>query len=102
MKKFKDWLLTLPIITFKNIFLYLLIINLLGFLVMYIDKRRAEKGKWRIPERTLFLFTWLGGGIGTIAGMYILRHKTLKKKFTIGMPVILGIEVVYLIYMLII
>ena len=47
---------------------------------MYIDKRKAEKGKWRIPEKTLFMFTWLGGGIGTIAGMYKFRHKTMKKK----------------------
>ena len=102
MKEFKSWLLTLPIINFKNIFLYLLIINLLGFLIMYIDKRKAEKGKWRIPEKTLLMFTWLGGGIGTIAGMYKFRHKTMKKKFTIGMPVILGLETAFLLYMLII
>ena len=102
MKEFKNWLLTLPIINFKNIFLYLLIINLLGFLIMYIDKRKAKKGKWRIPEKTLFMFTWLGGGIGTIAGMYKFRHKTMKKKFTIGMPVILGLETAFLLYMLII
>lgn len=102
MKEFKNWLLTLPIINFKNIFLYLLIINLLGFLIMYIDKRKAEKGKWRIPEKTLFMFTWLGGGIGTIAGMYKFRHKTMKKKFTIGMPVILELETAFLLYMLII
>lgn len=102
MKGFKEWLLTLPIITFKNIFLYLLIINLLGFLVMFIDKKKAEKGRWRISEHTLFVFTWLGGGIGTIAGMYLFRHKTQKKKFTIGMPVILVLEIIFLIYMIII
>lgn len=102
MKGFKEWLLTLPIITFKNIFLYLLIINLLGFLVMFIDKKKAEKGRWRISEHTLFVFTWLGGGIGTIAGMYLFRHKTQKKKFTIGMPVILILEIIFLIYMIII
>lgn len=102
MKYFKNWLLTLPIITFKNIFIYLIIINLLGFLIMFIDKRKAEKGSWRIPEKTLFLFTWLGGGIGTIAGMYTFRHKTQKKKFTIGMPIILTLEIIFLIYMIII
>lgn len=102
MKGFKAWLLTLPIITFKNIFIYLLIINLLGFLVMFWDKKKAQKGRWRISENTLFVFTWLGGGIGTILGMYKFRHKTQKKKFTIGMPVILALEVIFLIYMIII
>jgi len=63
MKGFKEWLLTLPIITLKNILIYLLIINLLGFLVMLIDKKKAEKGAWRIPEKTLFIITMLGGGI---------------------------------------
>jgi len=102
MKGFKAWLLTLPIITFKNIFIYLLVINILGFLVMFIDKKKAEKGRWRISEHALFMFTWLGGGIGTIAGMYKFRHKTQKKKFTIGMPIILGLEIIYLIYMIVI
>ncbi len=102
MKGFKEWLLTIPIFTLKNFLIYLVIINLLGFLVMFIDKRKAEKGKWRIPEKTLFLFTWLGGGIGTIAGMYRFRHKTQKKKFTIGMPVILILETIFIIYMIII
>lgn len=102
MKGFKTWLLTLPIITFKNIFIYLLIINLLGFLAMFIDKKKAQKGRWRISEHALFMFDWLGGGIGTITGMYIFRHKTQKKKFTIGMPIILILEVIFLIYMIVI
>ena len=102
MKEFKAWLLTLPIITIKNLLIYLLIINLLGFLIMYVDKKRAKKDRWRISEHTLFLFTWLGGGIGTILGMYKFRHKTLKKKFTIGMPIILILEIAFLIYMIII
>ncbi len=102
MKGFKEWLLTLPIITFKNILIYLIIINFLGFLIMFIDKKKAEKGRWRISEHTLFVFTWLGGGIGNIAGMYAFRHKTQKKKFTIGMPLILIAETVFLIYMIII
>ena len=102
MKAFKQWLLTLPIITIKNIIIYLIIINLLGFLVMFIDKRKAKKEKWRISEKTLFILTWLGGGIGTISGMYKFRHKTKKKKFTIGMPIILIIEILFFIYMIII
>ena len=102
MKEFKAWILTLTIINIKNLLIYLLFINLLGFLIMYIDKRRAKKDRWRISEHTLFLFAWFGGGIGTILGMYKFRHKTLKKKFTIGMPVILILELAFLIYLIII
>lgn len=84
----------------KNILIYLLIINILGFLAMGIDKLKAKRGSWRIPENTLFTFTILGGGVGTILGMYIFRHKTKKKKFTVGMPVILILEVILVIYIL--
>ncbi len=86
------------IITTKNIIIYLIFINIIGFLAMGIDKRKAEKGAWRIPEKTLFLLTILGGGIGTIAGMYIFRHKTKKLEFTIGMPAILILEIIAVIY----
>lgn len=60
---------------------------------MGIDKLKAKRGSRRIPENTLFMFTILGGGVGTILGIYIFRHKTKKKKFTVGMPIILIIEV---------
>ena len=50
---------------------------------MLIDKKKAEKGAWRIPEKTLFIITMLGGGFGTIAGMYLFRHKTRKLYFTV-------------------
>ena len=66
------------IFTMQNIIIYLIIINIIGFLVMYIDKQKAKKGKWRIPEKTIFIITVLGGGIGTISGMYTFRHKTQK------------------------
>ena len=68
---------------------------------MGIDKWKAKKNKWRIPEDTLFLFTFLGGGIGTIAGMYAFRHKTKKVKFTIGMPVVFILELILVIYLII-
>ena len=84
-----------------KILLYFLIINLIGFLAMAIDKKKAKNNAWRIPENTLFSITVLGGGIGTIAGMYVFRHKTKKPKFTIGMPVILVLEIVLVIYELI-
>lgn len=88
----------LEIFPLKNIIIYLVIINIIGFLAMFIDKRKAIKGAWRIPEKTLFLLTLLGGGIGTIAGMYIFRHKTKKLKFTVGFPVILITEIALIVY----
>lgn len=84
-----------------KILLYFIIINVIGFLAMAIDKWKAKNNAWRIPENTLFSITVLGGGIGTIAGMYVFRHKTKKSKFTIGMPVILVLEIVLVIYELI-
>lgn len=80
---------------------YLVVINIIGFLAMLIDKRKAEKGSWRIKEGTLMMITLLGGGFGTIAGMYTFRHKTKKLKFTVGMPTILIVEIVLVIYLLI-
>ncbi len=83
-----------------NIVMYLLIINLIGFFAMGIDKYKAKKGYWRIPEGTLMMITLLGGGIGTIIGMYLFRHKTKKLKFTIGLPTIFISEIVIIIYLL--
>ena len=87
------------IFTLKNNLIYLLIINLIGFYMMWSDKRKAKKGEWRIPEQTLFIVTALGGGIGTIAGMYAFRHKTKKLKFTIGLPAIVILEIILVIYL---
>ncbi len=84
----------MDIFTTKNIILYLVAINAIGFLAMFIDKEKAKKGKWRIKENTLLVITLLGGGIGTIAGMYTFRHKTKKMKFVIGFPVIVVAEII--------
>lgn len=84
-----------------KILLYFIIINVIGFLAMAIDKWKAKNNAWRIPENTLFAITALGGGIGTIAGMYTFRHKTKKPKFTVGLPAILILEIVLVIYELI-
>ena len=86
------------IFSIKNIIIYFIIINLIGFLIMYIDKRKAKKGKWRVPEKTLFIITALGGGIGTIAGMYTFRHKTQKIAFVIGFPLITILEIITVVY----
>lgn len=82
----------------QNILLYLLVINLFGFFIMWLDKRKSKKGAWRIPEKTLFIVTALGGGIGTIAGMYTFRHKTQKLNFVIGFPFITILEIIGIIW----
>lgn len=81
---------------------YVILMNLLGFFIMGEDKRRARKKLWRIPEKTLFLCSLLGGSIGTWAGMYAFRHKTKHWYFVLGMPLILFLQVgilVYLVYL---
>ncbi len=78
--------------------IYLIVINILGFLVMGLDKHKAKMAERRIPENTLFMFTILGGGIGTIAGMYVFHHKTKKMKFKVGMPLILILEILIFVY----
>ena len=83
----------IDIFSTRNILIYLFIINLVGFYMMWSDKRKAKWGKWRIPEQTLFIVTALGGGIGTIAGMYTFHHKTKHWYFVIGMPLILIVQV---------
>ncbi len=68
---------------------YLLIVNIVAFFLMGIDKKKAQTGAWRIPEKTLFLSAILGGGVGAIAGMQLFRHKTRHRSFVMGMPLIL-------------
>lgn len=89
------------IFTAKNIIIYLISINIIGFFIMWLDKRKAIKGSWRIPEKTLFIITAIGGGIGTIAGMYTFRHKTKKLNFVIGLPLITILEIILGIYYLV-
>lgn len=70
----------------KILLLYLCIINALSFLLMLIDKQKAKKKCWRIRERTLLGVSAIGGSLGGLLGMYLLRHKTLHKQFAIGIP----------------
>ena len=86
------------IFTIQNIVIYFIVINLFGFFIMWLDKRKAKKGAWRIPEKTLFIITAIGGGIGTTAGMYVFRHKTQKVQFVIGFPLITILEIITVIY----
>ncbi len=83
----------------KYFVLYLIIINLIGVGAMALDKYKAEKDKWRISEMTLFMITFLGGGIGTTFAMFKFRHKTQKWYFRYGFPIILVLEIMILITM---
>lgn len=76
------------------ILLYLLIINAIGFLLMLADKYKAKKNLWRIPEATLMTVAAIGGSIGSLIGMYTVRHKTKHPKFTLGIPLILAVQLV--------
>ena len=77
----------------KYLYLYLVIINAIGFLSMLVDKQKARKGAWRIPEKTLMAIAALGGSLGSFLGMQLFRHKTKHPKFYIGIPVWLAVHV---------
>ena len=72
---------------------WLVIINLTAFAIFGIDKKRAKKGQWRIPEKTLFLSAIPGGRIGAILGMYIFHHKTKHWYFQFGIPAIMIVQI---------
>ncbi len=73
--------------------IYIITINLIGFFIMGIDKRRARKNKWRVQEKTLFLIALLFGSIGVLTGMYVFRHKTRHLSFKLGIPAIIAVQV---------
>lgn len=72
---------------------YFAVMNLIGFAMMGIDKRKAVKKLWRIPEYTFFVVALIGGSIGTIIGMRLFHHKTRHRYFTYGLPMILLLQV---------
>ena len=84
----------------KYLMIYLLTVNALAFLLMLIDKQKAKKHLWRIPEATLMLSAAIGGSIGALLGMYTFRHKTRKPKFYIGIPLILLLQVALALYLI--
>lgn len=77
----------------KILLVYFLIINAAGFILMLADKLKAKKGAWRVPEKTLMGVAVMGGSIGSLMGMYAFRHKTKHLKFTVGIPVILALQI---------
>ncbi len=78
---------------------YLLAINVVAFIMYGIDKYKAKKAKWRIPEATLLLLDVLGGSIGAWMGMKVWHHKTMHKKFKYGIPAILLIQIALMAYL---
>lgn len=84
----------------RLILLYLLLINAAAFLLMLADKQKARKNLWRIPESTLMLSAVLGGSVGSLLGMYAFRHKTRHLKFTVGIPLILALQIGFGIFLL--
>lgn len=70
----------------------------MGLLSMYLDKYFSKNNMYRISEKSLFFIAILGGSIGSIIGMYQFRHKTKHKQFTIGLPIILFIQLIILMY----
>lgn len=80
------------------ILIYLAVMSIISFFAMFIDKQKAKKHKWRIPEKVLFAFVILGGGLGGVLGMHILRHKTKHWYFAIGFPLITIVEYCALVY----
>lgn len=77
----------------KAIILYLIAINVVTFLVYGLDKWKAKQDAWRISESTLLLLAAAGGSVGALLGMQIFRHKTKHVKFTVGVPVILFVQI---------
>lgn len=72
---------------------YLGVINFIGLIIMGIDKLKAKKRAWRVPESTLFVIALIGGSLGTTIGMFLFRHKTRHWYFRYGMPAILIIQI---------
>ncbi len=73
---------------------YIVLVNIIGFALMGIDKRKARKNAFRVPEATLFAMAVIGGSLGSFLGMHLFRHKTKHLSFIIGMPAILVIQIV--------
>lgn len=83
----------------KILLVYLVIINAVGLLLMLVDKHKAKKQLWRIPEATLMGVAAIGGSIGSLMGMQLFRHKTKHPKFYIGIPVILALQILLAVFL---
>lgn len=78
---------------------YLILINAIEALLMLLDKRNAQRRRWRVPERWLLALALLGGSLGGLLGMLLFRHKTRKPRFSVGFPVILAVQIgIYMLF----
>ncbi len=84
----------------KYILYYFMAINVSAFYIMYSDKKRARRGDWRISERTIFVLAVLGGSPGVLLGMKAFRHKTLHKRFSVGIPAIMILQLLIIIFLI--
>lgn len=84
----------------KYLLMYLLTVNAVGFILMLADKHRARKNQWRISEATLMTVAAIGGSLGCLIGMYTARHKTKHLKFTVGIPLLLSLQLCAAAYLL--
>lgn len=97
---------SLPAITFyrmvenmQYLWGYLVLVNIVSFVTYGLDKKKAKKGAWRIPEHTLLMLAVIGGSIGALVGMKIFHHKTKKTKFAVGVPLILVLQMIGIYFM---
>lgn len=79
---------------------YLAVINLIAAILAAIDKRRAQKARWRIPEKTLLFIGFAGGALGEYTAMKALHHKTKHAKFMVGLPLVLFFHIVIIIFII--
>ena len=79
-------------------YLYIFSINIFCFILMWYDKRQSIKRRWRIKESTFFIYSIFGGSVGSLLGMYTFRHKTKHLSFKLGIPSILIIQILILVY----
>lgn len=84
----------------KILLVYLLLINIVAFLTYGLDKWKAKKDKWRVPEKVLLLMAAIGGSIGAFLGMRVFHHKTQKLKFKLGVPVIFFLQVALVVFII--
>ncbi len=82
-------------------FIYIIVVNVVAFFLYGIDKLKAKKNKWRIPERTLIGVAVVGGSLGALAGMLVWRHKTQHAKFYVGIPVIIVVQIALVVLLLV-
>lgn len=84
---------------YKYLFIYLLLINIITFIVFAVDKTKAINGRWRIRESVLLGMSFIGGAIGGLLAMHICHHKTKKARFSIGLPIMLFIQIAMILYL---